>query len=465
MKPRILIVDDDSSGLEATAEVLKREEYDLFTATGGRAAIEILDAENVDVVITDEKMPDMSGIELLKYIHTNHPYTQVILLTAYGTIDSAVEAIQTGAVSYREKPIRIELLRQTVKSALERRTLHLQNINLREQLDGKFGFANIIGTSKPMQELFDMIRRIAPTNVTALITGENGAGKELIAKAVHNHSRRKDRLFRDLNCGAIPRELVEGELFGHEKGAFTSATARRLGVFEQADGGTLFLDEIGEMTPETQVRFLRVLESQEFRRLGGDKNIQVDVRVIAASNKDLNAEVRNGAFREDLFHRINRFRLHVPPLRERREDIPLLASSFLREFSREHDLPVTGISPDAMNRLKYADWPGNVRQLRNAIETGVILSTTGAIQIWDLPPDIQAGPPALPPASHGPKDIVGRVGMTMDEIEKEAIRKTLADTGGNKTQAAKILKVGLRTLHRKVQTYGLEDDQDWKDGS
>ncbi|MDE0505261.1 MAG: sigma 54-interacting transcriptional regulator, partial [Candidatus Poribacteria bacterium] len=237
MNPRILIVDDDSSGLEATAEVLKREGYDLFTATGARAAIQILDAENVDVVITDEKMPDMSGIELLKYILANHPYTQVILLTAYGSIDSAVEAIQTGAVSYREKPIRIELLRQTVKSALERRTLHLQNVNLRQQLDGKFGFANITGTSKPMQDLFGMVRRIAPTNVTVLITGENGVGKELIAKAVHNHSRRKDRLFRDLNCGAIPRELVEGELFGHEKGAFTSATARRFGVFEQADGG------------------------------------------------------------------------------------------------------------------------------------------------------------------------------------------------------------------------------------
>ncbi len=463
MNPRILIVDDDSSGLEATAEVLKREGHDLFTAEGGRAALQILDAESIDVVITDEMMPDMNGIELLKYVLANYPYTQVILLTAYGSVDSAVEAIQTGAVSYREKPIRIELLRQTVKEALERRTLYLQNVNLREQLDGKFGFANIIGTSKPMQELFGMIRRIAPTNVTVLITGENGVGKDLIAKAVHNHSRRKDKLFRDLNCGAIPRELVEGELFGHEKGAFTSATARRLGVFEQADGGTLFLDEIGEMTPETQVRFLRVLETQEFRRLGGDKNIHVDVRVIAASNRDLIAAVLNGSLREDLYHRINRFPLRVPPLRERREDIPLLANAFLREFSREHNQPVTNISSDAMNRLKYADWPGNVRQLRNVIETGVILSTTGRVQVWDLPPEIQVGPPALPPASGDSGEVVGKVGMTMDEIEKEAIRKTLADTGGNKTQAAKILKMGLRTLHRKVQTYGLDDNEDWQD--
>ena len=463
MNPRILIVDDDSSGLEATAEVLKREGYGLFTATGGRAALGILDAENIDVVITDEKMPDMSGIELLKYIHANHPYTPVILLTAYGSVPSAVEAIQTGAVSYLEKPIRIELLRHEVKNALEKRTLYLQNVNLRVQLDGKFGFANIIGTSKPMQELFGIIRRIAPTNVTVLITGENGVGKELIAKAVHNHSRRKDKLFRDLNCGALPRELIEGELFGHEKGAFTSAIARRLGVFEQADGGTLFLDEIGEMTPETQVRFLRVLETQEFRRLGGDKNIRVDVRIIAASNKDLNAAVKNGYFRIDLYHRINRFPLRVPPLRERREDIPMLANEFLGEFSKEHDRPVTDISPDAMNRLKYADWPGNVRQLRNVIETAVILATAGVIHLWDLPPEIQAGPPALPPASSESDGMVGRVGMTMDEIEKEAIRRTLANTAGNKTQAAKILKMGLRTLHRKVQTYGLENREDWQD--
>lgn len=463
MNPRILIVDDDSSGLKATAEVLQREGYELFTATGGRAALEILDAENVDVVITDEKMPDMSGIDLLKYIHANHPYTQVILLTAYGSVDSAVEAIQTGAISYREKPIRIELLRQTVKSALERRTLHLQNINLREQLDGTFGFANIIGASKPMQDLFSMIRRIAPTNITVLIAGENGVGKELIAKAVHNHSRRKDKVFRDLNCGAIPRDLVEGELFGHEKGAFTSATARRFGVFEQADGGTLFLDEIGEMTPETQVRFLRVLETQEFRRLGGDKNIRVDVRIIAASNKDLNGEVKNRSFREDLYHRINRFPLRVPPLRERREDIPLLANRFLQEFSKEHDRPVTDISPEAMNRLKYADWPGNVRQLRNVIETAVILAAGGVIHLWDLPREIQAAPPALPPAPSESDEMVGRVGMTMDDIEKEAIRKTLANTGGNKTQAAKILNMGLRTLHRKVQTYNLENKEEWQE--
>ena len=456
MNPRILVVDDDSAGLEVTVEALKREGYDLLSATGGRAALRVLEEEDIDVVITDQKMPDVSGIELLKFIQTNHPYSQVILLTAYGTVDSAVEAIQTGAISYLEKPIKIDLLRQTVKNALEKRTLYLQNINLREQLDSKFGFANIIGTSKPMQELFGVIRRAAPTNVTVLITGENGVGKELIAKAVHNHSRRKNRPFRDVNCGALYRELVEGELFGHEKGAFTGATARRLGVFEQSDGGSLFLDEIGDMTMETQVKFLRELETQEFTRLGGENKIHVDVRIIAATNKDLGAAVKEKAFREDLYHRINRFPLRVPSLRERREDIPLLVNEFVREFSKAHNQPTTDIAPDAMNYLKNTDWPGNIRQLRNVIETAVILATTETIQLRDFSPEFQIGGMPPPVVSHADES-VGMVGMTMEAIEREAIRKTLEDTGGNKTQAAKILKMGLRTLHRKVQGYGFEN--------
>jgi len=463
VNPRILVVDDDLSSLEATVEALKREGYDLLSAEGGRAALKILDEENIDVLITDQKMPDLSGIELLKCVHTNQPYTQVILLTAYGTVDSAVEAIQTGAVSYLEKPIKIDLLRQTVKNALEKRTLFLQNINLREQLDDKFGFANIIGTSKPMQALFGTIRRVAATNVTVFITGENGSGKELIAKAVHNHSPRKDKPFTDINCGAIHRELVEGELFGHEKGAFTGATVRRLGVFEQADSGTLFLDEIGEMAPETQVKLLRVLETQEFTRLGGAKNIHVDVRIIAATNKDLDDAIKNKSFREDLYHRINRFPIRVPPLRERREDIPLLVNEFVREFSKEHNQPITDLAPDAMTYLKNTDWPGNIRQLRNVIETAVILATTKTIQLWDLSPEFQNEARLPLPISDESDEAVGRVGMTMKAIEREAIRKTLEDTGGNKTRAATILKMGLRTLHRKVETYGLGDGEEPRD--
>ena len=277
--------------------------------------------------------------------------TQVILLTAYGSVDSTAKAMRTGAFYYLEKPPKIDILRQTVKNALEKRTLFLQNINLREQLDEKFGFANIIGTSKPMLDLFDKIKRVAPTNVIVLITGETGVGKDLIANAIHNHSRRRDKPYKTVNCATLYRELLESELFGHERGAFTGAIARRRGVFEQADGGMLFLDEVGEMGTETQVKFLRVLEGHEFTRVGGEEPIRADVRVIAATNKDLEEAVKNKEFRADLYHRLNRFPLHVPPLRERREDIPLLASAFIKEFSREHDSLVTRITAEAMEYL------------------------------------------------------------------------------------------------------------------
>ena len=462
MNAKILVVDDDSASVEATVEALKREGYGLFSASGGREALKILNAENIDVVITDLKMPDLSGIDLLKHIHEHNPYTQVIILTAYGTIDSAVQAIATGAFSYLEKPIKISILRQAAKNALEKQSLFLQTVNLREQLDDKFGFANIIGKSKPMLELFRQIKLFAPTNATVLITGESGVGKELIANAIHTHSRRQDKPYRTINCGALYRELLESELFGHERGAFTGATARKLGVFEQADGGTLFLDEVGEMSIETQVEFLRVLDGHEFTRLGGDRTLRVDVRIVAATNKDLEEAVKNREFREDLYHRINRLRLRVPPLKERREDIPLLASAFIKEFSKEHDRPVTDITAEAMNYLKAADWPGNIRELRNVLETAVILATTQTIELKDLSPEFQsAAPPPVPISEEG----VGRVGMTLEDIEKEAIRKTLTETGGNKKQAAKMLRIGLRTLYRKLESYGWLNKRDQEDGT
>ena len=476
MIPKILIVDDDSASVEAVVEILEREGYDLLAASGGREALETLAAEDIDVVITDEKMPDLSGIDLLKHIKDNYPYTQVIILTGYGSIDSAVEATKAGADGYLEKPIQINILRQTAKNALEKRSLFLQNVNLREQLDDKFGFANIIGTSKPMLELFRMIRLVAPTNATVLIRGESGVGKELIANAIHNHSRRKDKPYRTINCGALYRELLESELFGHERGSFTGATTRKLGVFEQTNGGTLLLDEVGEMGIETQVKFLRVLEGHEFTRLGGDAPITTDVRIIAATNTDLEEAVKNGKFRNDLYHRINRFPIRVPPLRERRTDIPLLVSAFIREFSKEHDRPVSGITPQAMEHLKNAVWEGNIRELRNTIETAIILAGAETLEIDDFSsefqaaftdseggsaPDAQLGIPLdldAPDNQEGSIDVedekVGTVGMTMEEIEKEAIRKTLAETGNNKKRAAEILKIGLRTLYRKLESYG-----------
>ena len=485
MPSKILVVDDDSASIEAVIEVLEREGYDLSAASGGHEALRLLASEDIDVVITDEKMPDLSGIDLLKHIKDNYPYTQVIILTGYGSIDSAVQATKAGADGYLEKPIQINILRQTAKNALEKRSLFLQNVNLREQLDDKFGFANIIGTSKPMQELFRMIRLVAPTNATVLIRGESGVGKELIANAIHNHSRRKDNPYRTINCGALYRELLESELFGHERGAFTGATARKLGLFEQADGGTLLLDEVGEMGPETQVKFLRVLEGQEFTRLGGDKPIKTDVRIIAATNADLEEAVKNGKFRNDLYHRINRFPIRVPPLRERREDIPLLVSAFIKEFSKEHERSISDITPQAMDYLKNAAWDGNIRELRNAIETAIILAQTETLDLADFSaefqtsfadsevasdPDIQMGIPVgidTPDSPEGSVDTegeqVGTVGMTMEEIEKEAISKTLAETGNNKKRTAEILKIGLRTLYRKMESYGWLNKSDQED--
>ena len=485
MIPKILVVDDDSASVEAVTEILEHEGYDLFAASGGREALEILAAENLDVVITDEKMPDLSGMDLLKHIKDNHPYTQVIILTGYGSIDSAVEATKAGADGYLEKPIQLNILRQTAKNALEKRSLFLQNVNLREQLDDKFGFANIIGTSKPMRELFRMIRLVAPTNATVLIRGESGVGKELIAHAIHNHSRRKDQPYRTINCGALYRELLESELFGHERGAFTGATTRKLGVFEQTNGGTLLLDEVGEMGIETQVKFLRVLEGHEFTRLGGDKPIKTDVRIIASTNADLEEAVKNGRFRTDLYHRINRFPIRVPPLRERREDIPLLVSAFIKEFSKEHDRPISDITPQAMDYLKNAAWDGNIRELRNVIETAIILARTETLDLGDFSSDfqtsftdsevvsdldIQMGIPVgldTPDDQENLIDVddekVGRVGMTMEEIEKEAIGKTLAETGNNKKRAAEILGIGLRTLYRKLESYGWLNKKDRED--
>lgn len=452
MNPKILVVDDDQASVETTIDVLEREGYELHSASGGRQALKILGEEDIDVVITDLKMPDLSGIDLLKYIQKENLHTEVIIVTGYGTIDSAVEAMREGAFYYLQKPIEdINTLRQTVANAREKRWLLRQNLNLREQLDDKFGFDNIIGESKQMLDLFHKIRQVAPTKATVLITGESGVGKELIAKAIHNHSPRRDSSYKPINCGALHRELLESELFGHERGAFTGAAATKRGVFEQADGGTLFLDEIGEMGLETQVKFLRVLEEHEFTRLGGDKTFRVDVRVIAATNKDLENAVQNGAFRADLYYRINRFPLPVPPLRERREDIPLLVTAFIREFSREHNKSLTNITHEAMDYLKNAHWPGNIRELRNALETAVILAASHTIALKDLAPDTQDEVPLPVPTSD---DSFVQVGMTMDEIEKEAISKTLTETGGNKKRAAEMLGIGLRTLYRKLESYG-----------
>jgi len=460
MKAPILVVDDDRSSVNIITEVLKREDHQLFVADGSQSAIQILEEKRIDLVITDLQMPDMDGISLLKYIIQQHSHTQVIILTGYGTVDSAIEAMNAGAFNFLQKPIDLKVLRATVTSALERQALLLQNVNLRQQLDEKFGFANMIGRSKPMIDLFQLIRRVAPTDAIVLITGENGVGKEYIAQSIHNHSKRNSKQFKPVNCGAITPTLLESELFGHERGSFTGATARKIGIFEQADGGTLFLDEIGEMALEAQVRLLRVLEEGEFNRIGSSQNVKVDVRVLAATNKNLEQAVEENEFRADLFHRINVFRLRVPPLRERVEDIPLLVNHFIDQMSRRHGKIATKIEAQALDYLMQQKWMGNVRELRNVMETAVILATSETITLADLSTDFfqsTSSPLTNKPVESDSDKLFGRVGMTMKELEKEAIIRALQETNGNRDQAADLLGIGVRTLYRKLESYQIEN--------
>jgi len=455
VRKRILVVDDDPSDLDVIAESLEREGYDVAKAESGKEALRLIESENFNLIITDLKLPDIDGMEILRRAKAEIPHVQVIVLTGYGTIEGAVEAMRSGAFHFLQKPVDIVILRETVKRALEKQELELRNIYLMEQAQERYRFENLIGKSKAMQEIFRQIRRVAPTRANVLIIGETGTGKELIARAIHQHSPRRDKPFVAVNCAAIPKELLESELFGHEKGAFTGAVRQKAGYFELADGGTLFLDEIGDMSPDLQAKLLRAIETKEFWRVGGTRPIEVDVRIIAATNRDLEEAVRKGEFREDLYYRLKVFTIRVPPLRERREDIPLLVQHFIKEICEQNGMEPLKITREAMDKLINYDWPGNVRELRNVIESAVITATSDTIDVDDLPEEIRGGGRRAEEEDDSRIDV--RVGMSMDEIEKEAIRKTLQMTGGNKTKAANILKIGLRTLYRKIKQYGLED--------
>jgi DNA-binding NtrC family response regulator len=374
-------------------------------------------------------------------------------------VDKAVEFMRAGASNFIEKPVKsIGELREKVRKAIGNQVLRLrrqnmalrrQNIALQKQIDEKFGFSNIIGNSKQMHEIFDQLRLVAPKKTNVLICGETGTGKDLIAHAIHNNSPRKDKPFIPINCAAISGDLLQSELFGHERGAFTGAVRQRPGAFEMADGGTLLLDEVSEMSPEIQAKFLRVIENQPFMRLGGTTPVNVDVRIISATNRDLAEEVAARRFREDLYYRLRVVTIKVPPLRERRDDIPLLVNAFLHEFDKENGRNVGQIDREAMDRLINYNWPGNIRELKNLIESMVVMSTSGRIGVDDLPGNIRGVG-----NSQSPTPV--EAGISMEEIEKEAIKKTLDYTNGNKTQAAEILKIGLRTLHRKIEKYGIE---------
>src|SRR6476659_6550374 len=388
---RILVVDDEQSMRELLAIVLRREGYDVVLADNGHAAVEIIEREPVDVLISDINMPDMSGVDVLRAAKKLDQDILGIMITAFASTETAIEAMRLGACDYLSKPFDIDLLKMKVREKVENRQLRQENVLLKRTLGLSHQFSNIIGRSPAMLDVFKMIETIARTNSTILITGESGTGKGLVAQAVHFHSLRRDKPMVSLNCGAMPETLLESELFGHMRGAFTGAETNKKGLLEVAERGTVFLDEIGEMTPVMQVKLLRVLQERRFRRVGGLEELQADIRVIAATNQDLTKAVADGRFREDLFYRINVIPIVLPPLRERREDIPLLAEHFLEKYSTQMEKPVNAVSRPAMELLQKHEWPGNIRELENVIERAVALESTPSVQPESLPPTVRGG--------------------------------------------------------------------------
>ena len=444
----VLVIDDREQSLKAVSTAMRLSGYCVLSATDGASGIRYLQDETVHLVVTDLKMPGMDGMEVLAAAKRRDPNIEVIVMTAYGSVESAVEAMKKGAYDYLTKPINLEELRLKVRGALEKQKLALRVEDLEQQLDARHGFEDTVGTSDKIRRVYERVRQVAPSRSTVLITGESGTGKELVARAIHRNSPRRNGPFVPLNCSAVPEGLLESELFGHEKGAFTGATERQKGVFEAADGGTLLLDEIAEMSLSTQVKVLRILEEREFTRVGGSEPISTDIRIVAATNVSLDQAVVEGGFRSDLYYRLKVVSIEVPPLRERREDIPVLAALFLRAFSLENDKRIRGIAEDALEALTAYTWPGNVRELKNCIESLVVISDSDCIGLEDLPPEIRA-------AESSERRLEVTLGAPMEEIEREVIEETLSRSGGNRTRAAEILKISVRTLQRKIKRYGL----------
>ena len=444
-----MIVDDEKNTREGLKWALESTGAEVFLAENGEQALVKLGNLPVDLVISDLKMPKMDGMELLTHVHEEFPDADFVMLTGHGTVETAVDAMKKGAFDYLIKPVNIDELQLLVDRVFDQKSLKQENERLRREVDDKYGFDSIVGHSAPMENIFEKIRQVAPTKASVLIQGETGTGKELIAKAIHFNSNRRRKPFVAVNCGALTQTLLESELFGHEKGAFTGAIKQKAGRFEVANGGTIFLDEIGETTPELQVRLLRVLQEQEFERVGGTKPVKVDVRIIAATNRDLKKEVEAGRFREDLYYRLNVIRIDIPALRERADDIPLIANHYLKQFNREHGKNLE-FNPKTTAMLQNFHWPGNVRQLRTVVESAVILTSGREIQPKNLPEELRTEKIA----SGGVKL---RVGMTVEDAERELIKATLADFQGNKAKAARTLGLGRKTLYRKLQQYGIEE--------
>lgn len=451
-KPQVLVVDDDPGHLSMLQTLLAGWGYAISTAEDGSRAVEEVHLGPVDLVLMDVRMAEMDGLQALQRIKDYNPAIPVLIMTAYSSVQNAVEALKSGAYDYLTKPLDFEVLELTIKRALDHMRLQEENQALRQKLPPDFELSDIIGQSPAMQELLQTVARIAPTEATVLIAGPSGTGKELIAKAIHANSERMNGPLVTVNCSALSENLLESELFGHEKGAFTGADKKREGRFMQAHKGSIFLDEIGEIPWIMQAKLLRVLQQREIQRVGSDKAVYVDVRILAATNKDLYQELQAGNFRDDLYHRLNVIKLDLPPLSEREGDIPLLAEHFLQQYARKNRKQIKGFTPQAMDLMLKYPWPGNVRELENAVERAVILAGGEYVTPRDLPLGMQSS------QEREPVQESGHGGQPLEAVEKQAILETLEQTGGNKSEAARILDITRATLHKKLKKYGLSSD-------
>ena len=447
-KPGILLVDDDKNTANGLRKILLQDGYDTSCVYTGNEALDLIDTEHFDIVITDMKLPDVSGFSIIERVKKKDADIPVIMITAFSSLQTAIDAMKKGADDYLTKPVNIEELELILKKIWEKQLLILQNRELRQQLDDKYGFSGFIGNTPEMQLVFKTITEVAPTAASVLIYGETGTGKELVANAIHHNSDRQDKPFVALHCASLSEGVLESELFGHEKGAFTGAVSQRRGRFELADGGSLFLDEIGELNLHVQIKLLRVLETGCFERVGGEVTLESDVRIIAATNKDLEEEIKAGRFREDLYYRLNVINLELPPLRDRREDIGLLTDSFLVKYATKNKKDIKGFSAQSARILNNYDWPGNVRELENAVERAVVMARNEFVEPDNLPSNISQ---SLKKARKDTFRIPS--GTTMKEIEKKVILETLQTTHGSKSKAAKILGISTRKIEYKTKEW------------
>ncbi len=465
MKPRILVVDDEESIREFLEIMLKKEGYEVTCAEDGAKARDMLTKKSFDLVISDLQMPNMTGIELLKHVKETYPELVFMMITAFGTTESAVEAMKMGAYDYLTKPFKIDEVRMNLQNALRAKSLEVENRVLKKELTKEYSFQNLVGNSEAMHRIYDLVKRVSQTPTNVLITGESGTGKEVVAKAIHYNGPLKDKPFVTINCGAIPEQLMESEMFGHKKGSFTGAVADKAGLFEVADGGTLFLDEVGELPVTIQVKLLRAIQERVIRRVGATEDIKVDVRICAATNRDLEEMVKEGTFRQDLFYRLNVINIRTPSLRDRRDDIPLLANHFLKKYNDRLTKNIGAISVEAMEMLKKYDYPGNVRELENIIERTVALEGGATILPESLPPFVNTPSGRKMASSHEIE--IGDDGIDLDkvmgQIEKELLVKAIHSANGIKKKAAKLLHITFRSMRYRVEKYGLGSADDLDD--